>query len=108
MIFSAYEGQQKDLQWVTVTLTVISTVLLIWRITNTITSRGWLGLEDVFVIMANVSTTPPRNCKCLYLTIVDLARSTGGVYLPVDNLWIRHALSRYRKGWRECYGSTQG
>jgi hypothetical protein len=55
MIFSAYPGEQRDLQWVTVTLTVISTLLLIWRISNTIMNRGWLGLEDVFVIAANVS-----------------------------------------------------
>ncbi|CAG5166844.1 uncharacterized protein ALTATR162_LOCUS6986 [Alternaria atra] len=54
MIFSAYEGQRQDLQWVTVTLTVVSTLLLTWRITNTITSRGWLGLEDAFVITANI------------------------------------------------------
>jgi hypothetical protein len=59
MIFSAYQGQQQDLQWVTVTLTVISTVLLLWRVTNTITSRGWLGLEDAFVIAANVSSQLP-------------------------------------------------
>ena len=55
MIFIAYPEEQRDLQWVTVTLTVISTLLLTWRISSTITSRGWLGLEDAFVIMANVS-----------------------------------------------------
>ena len=54
MIFVAYPEEQRDLQWVTVTLTVISTLFLTWRISSTITSRGWLGLEDAFVIMANV------------------------------------------------------
>lgn len=56
MIFNAYPGEQRDLRWVTVTLTVIATLLLVFRILSTIKNRGWLGLEDGFVIAANVST----------------------------------------------------
>ena len=54
-MFHAYPGERRDLQWVTVTLTSIATILLISRISLTIKNRGWLGLEDGFVIAANVS-----------------------------------------------------
>ncbi|KAL6165044.1 hypothetical protein ACJQWK_08301 [Exserohilum turcicum] len=53
-MFHAYPGERRDLQWVTVTLTSIATILLISRISLTIKNRGWLGLEDGFVIAANV------------------------------------------------------
>lgn len=55
MLFSAYPEEQRDLRWVTITLTVIATLLLVWRIINTTTNRGWLGVEDVLVIIANVT-----------------------------------------------------
>lgn len=55
MIFHAYPEEQRDLRWVTVFLTTLATLLLITRISSTIRIRGWLGLEDYFVIMANVS-----------------------------------------------------
>jgi hypothetical protein len=58
MIFDAYPGEQRDLQWVTATLTVVATLLVTWRISNAITTRGCLGLEDAFVVAANVSTQP--------------------------------------------------
>ena len=57
MIFDAYPGEQRDLQWVTVTLTVIATLLVTCRISNAVTTRGWLGLEDAFVVAANVSSS---------------------------------------------------
>jgi hypothetical protein len=56
MIFDAYLGEQRDLQWVTVTLSVIATLLVTWRISNAMTTRGWLSLEDAFVVAANLST----------------------------------------------------
>jgi hypothetical protein len=55
MVFEAYPEQQRDMRWVLVSLTTLATLLLIFRITATIRHRGWLGLEDFFVITANVS-----------------------------------------------------
>jgi hypothetical protein len=60
MIFDAYPGEHRDLQWVTVSLTVIATLLVTWRISNAVTTRGWLGLDDAFVVAANVSTQLPE------------------------------------------------
>lgn len=54
-MFHAYEGQQRELRWVSVTLTVIATSLLLFRLSATIKNRGWLGLEDALVIAACVS-----------------------------------------------------
>ncbi|KAH6862885.1 hypothetical protein AA0119_g8731 [Alternaria tenuissima] len=107
MIFSAYEGQQKDLQWVTVTLTVISTVLLIWRITNTIISRGWLGLEDVFVIMANIwlvllaafiyrSTTYGFGTR-----LVDIARDGGNATEALKSFWLTQSFYTLTNGFNK-------
>jgi hypothetical protein len=55
MIFKAYPEEQRDMRWITVTMTSIATLLLICRIYTTVRNRGWLGLEDAFVITANVS-----------------------------------------------------
>ena len=57
IMFHAYEGEQRDLRWVSVTLTSIATILLLCRLSATIKNRGWLGLEDALVIVANVRTT---------------------------------------------------
>jgi hypothetical protein len=54
MIFKAYPEEQRDMRWITVTMTSIATLLLICRIYATVRNRGWLGLEDAFVITANV------------------------------------------------------
>jgi hypothetical protein len=55
MIFKAYPEEQRDMRWITITMTSIATLLLICRIYATVRNRGWLGLEDAFVITANVS-----------------------------------------------------
>lgn len=60
MIFHAYTEEQRDLRWVTVTLTIIATLLLMCRLSATIKNRGWLGLEDAFVIAANVTDSLHR------------------------------------------------
>jgi hypothetical protein len=57
MIFKAYPAEQRDMRWITISLTTIATLLLLFRITATVRNRGWLGLEDAFVIAANVYTT---------------------------------------------------
>jgi hypothetical protein len=54
MVFKAYPHEQRDMRIITVALTTIATALLLFRITATIRNRGWLGLEDTFVIAANV------------------------------------------------------
>lgn len=59
-MFHAYEGQQRELRWVSVSLTTIATLLLLFRLSATIKNRGWLGLEDTLVIAANVSKDPDR------------------------------------------------
>jgi hypothetical protein len=57
MIFKAYPAEQKDMRWITISLTTIATLLLLFRITATVRNRGWLGLEDAFVIAANACST---------------------------------------------------
>ena len=54
-MFHAYEGQQRELRWVSGSLTTVATLLLLFRLSATIKNRGWLGLEDALVIAANVS-----------------------------------------------------
>lgn len=54
MIFSAYAQEQRDLRWVSVSLTVIATVLLVCRLATTWQNRGWFGAEDIMVIAATV------------------------------------------------------
>jgi hypothetical protein len=54
MVFEAYPEEQRDMRIITVLLTSIATLLLFFRISATIRNRGWLGLEDAFVIAANV------------------------------------------------------
>jgi hypothetical protein len=54
MVFKAYPNEQRDMRWITISLTAIATLLLFFRITATVRNRGWLGLEDAFVITANV------------------------------------------------------
>jgi len=55
MIFQPYEGEQRDIRWVTITLAVIATALLSCRLVSTWKNRGWFGMEDVFVVAADVS-----------------------------------------------------
>ncbi|KAL1798087.1 hypothetical protein ACET3X_002124 [Alternaria dauci] len=107
MIFSAYEGQQRDLQWVTVTLTVISTLLLVWRITNTITSRGWLGLEDVFVITANVwlvllAAFIFRSTKYGFgLHLVDVIKTGGNPTEALKSFWLTQSFYTLTNGFNK-------
>jgi len=54
MVFKAYANEQRDLRWVVVALSSIATLLLAARLLTTWKNRGWLGLEDVFVVMADV------------------------------------------------------
>lgn len=57
MVFEAYPEEQRDMRWITVTLTSVATLLLICRLTATVRNRGFLGLEDAFVIAANVGVS---------------------------------------------------
>lgn len=57
VIFSAYANEQRDLRWVSVTLSSIALVLLILRMLTTWQNRGWFGLEDAFVIASTVSSS---------------------------------------------------
>ena len=59
-MFHAYEGQQRELRWVSGSLTTVATLLLLFRLSATIKNRGWLGLEDALVIAANVSKALER------------------------------------------------
>lgn len=55
------------MRWITVVLTSIATLLLCCRLTATVRNRGFLGLEDAFVITANI---------CLILLAVCIYMST--------------------------------
>lgn len=57
VIFSAYVNEQRDLRWVSISLSVVAVVLLAMRLTTTWQNRGWFGLEDGFVIAATVRFT---------------------------------------------------
>jgi len=64
MIFKAYPEEQSHMRWITITMTVIATLLLLCRIMATVKNRGWLGLEDAFVIVANVSSIASSHIAC--------------------------------------------
>lgn len=55
MIFHAYDGEQRDLQWVTITMTLIATFLSGCRLTASFKNRGSLEWEDALVVTADVS-----------------------------------------------------
>jgi hypothetical protein len=79
MIFYTYEEQQRDLRWVSVSLTTIATLLLFFRLSATIKNRGWLGLEDAMVIAANVSAMTTR-LQDLLISQVFLIIFTAMIY----------------------------
>ncbi|KAF2181112.1 hypothetical protein K469DRAFT_671753 [Zopfia rhizophila CBS 207.26] len=54
MLFKAYPEEQRDMRWVSVTLSTTATVLLALRMFTTWKNRGWFGLEDVFVVAADI------------------------------------------------------
>ncbi|KAJ4296403.1 hypothetical protein N0V90_006448 [Kalmusia sp. IMI 367209] len=54
VIFSAYANEQRDLRWVSISLSAMALVLLAMRMTTTWQNRGWFGLEDAFVIASTV------------------------------------------------------
>jgi hypothetical protein len=64
MIFKAYPEEQSHMRWITITMTVIATLLLFCRIMATVKNRGWLGVEDAFVIAANVSLKISSHISC--------------------------------------------
>ena len=55
IIFSAYANEQRDLRWVSLSLSAVALVLLVLRMLTTWKNRGWFGLEDAFVIASTVS-----------------------------------------------------
>ncbi|PSN72940.1 hypothetical protein BS50DRAFT_606772 [Corynespora cassiicola Philippines] len=68
MIFQAYPEEQRDLRWVTLTLTSIATLLMICRMVATWKNRGWFGLEDGFVIAAATGGDVRTAIKYFWLT----------------------------------------
>ncbi|KAF1836161.1 hypothetical protein BDW02DRAFT_629041 [Decorospora gaudefroyi] len=107
MIFDAYPEEQRDLRWVTVTLTVISTLLLTWRISNTITHRGWLGWEDAFVIAANVWLI--LFAACVYMAtnygfgmhLVDIERTGGDFTKAMQFFWLTQSFYTLTNGFNK-------
>ncbi|KAH7408821.1 hypothetical protein DE146DRAFT_388802 [Phaeosphaeria sp. MPI-PUGE-AT-0046c] len=78
MIFKAYPEEQRDMRWITVILTSLATFLLGCRLTATVRNRGFLGLEDAFVIAANI---------CLILLAVCIYMSTTyGFGMPIATI----------------------
>ncbi|CAO2647456.1 Nn.00g083780.m01.CDS01 [Neocucurbitaria sp. VM-36] len=104
MIFNAYPEEQRDLRWVTVALTTIATLLLLSRITSTIRNRGWLGLEDAFVIAANVFLI--ILAACIYksttygfgMKVVDIKRTGGNVTKALKYFWLTQSFYTLTNG----------
>ncbi|KAL5119255.1 hypothetical protein ACEQ8H_002742 [Pleosporales sp. CAS-2024a] len=94
MIFKAYPEEQRDLRWITITLTSIATLLLVCRITATVRNRGWLGLEDAFVIMANINLI--LLAACIYTattygfgqTLADIKKTGGNPKEALKFFWL--------------------
>jgi len=64
VIFSAYDGEQRDLRWVSLSLSAMALILLMMRLWATWQNRGWFGLEDAFVIAATVRAFHYRKTDC--------------------------------------------
>lgn len=85
MIFKAYPDEQRDYRIIVITLTIIATLLLFCRIGTTIRNRGWLGLEDAFVIAANICLIVLASCMYTATTygfgmrVADIKRTGGDI-----------------------------
>ncbi|KAF1944951.1 hypothetical protein EJ02DRAFT_420002 [Clathrospora elynae] len=107
MIFVAYAEEQRDLQWVTVTLTTIATLLLSWRIATTIRYRGWLGLEDAFVIAADFSLILlavfiyKSTTYGFGLHLVDVKRTGGDVKKALQLFWLTQPFYTLTNGFNK-------
>ncbi|ORY00959.1 hypothetical protein BCR34DRAFT_494276 [Clohesyomyces aquaticus] len=94
MVFSAYPEEQRDLRWVTATLTGIATILLCLRLMSTWRNRGWWGMEDGFVVSANVcliAFTAMVYMETKYgfgTHVVDIQRSGGNVSKAMKYFWL--------------------
>ena len=98
MVFEAYPDQQRDMRWITVVLTSVATLLLGCRLIATVRNRGFLGLEDAFVIAANVSSLLPTPKQGL--TSPDMPHSARSMHLYVNDLRLRHTDSYDKSQWR--------
>ncbi|KAF2638130.1 hypothetical protein P280DRAFT_432362 [Massarina eburnea CBS 473.64] len=93
MIFQPYPNEQRDLRWVTVTLTSIATSLLIVRLATTWKQRGWFGLEDVCVIISAISLI--CLATVIYMStlygfgthVVDIKKSGGNLVMAMKYFW---------------------
>ncbi|KAF2818403.1 hypothetical protein CC86DRAFT_433465 [Ophiobolus disseminans] len=88
MIFRAYPEEQRDLRWATVFLTTLATVLLITRIYCTFRNRGWLGLEDYFVMTANVIFIYNATTYGFGLRVVDIKVTRGDITKALKFFWL--------------------
>ncbi|OAG13086.1 uncharacterized protein CC84DRAFT_1227981 [Paraphaeosphaeria sporulosa] len=84
VVFSAYANEQRDLRWVSISLSAVALVLLTMRLTTTWQNRGWFGLEDAFVIasthVADIKATGGdvrEALKYFYLTVVFYILTNG-------------------------------
>ncbi|KAF2468574.1 uncharacterized protein BDR25DRAFT_344281 [Lindgomyces ingoldianus] len=94
MVFSAYVEEQRDLRWVTVTLTSIATILLCCRLITTWRNRGWLGMEDAFVVSANIFLVAFTAMVYMSTTYgfgthaVDIKKSGGNISKAMQFFWL--------------------
>ncbi|KAH8726937.1 hypothetical protein GQ44DRAFT_678817 [Phaeosphaeriaceae sp. PMI808] len=107
MIFQAYPEEQRDIRWITVTLAAIATFLLLFRITATWRNRGWLGLEDAFVIAADICLI--LLAWCIYQSTthgfgkrsVDIKASGGNLKEAMKYFWLSMSFYTLTNGFNK-------
>ncbi|KAF1848181.1 uncharacterized protein K460DRAFT_364149 [Cucurbitaria berberidis CBS 394.84] len=104
MIFEAYPEEQRDLRWVTISLATLSSLLLLFRIVTTIRNRGWLGLEDVFVIASNLflilfaAFVFKATTYGFGMRVVDIKRTGGNVTTAMKFFWLTQSFYTLTNG----------
>ncbi|KAF2621930.1 hypothetical protein BU25DRAFT_481224 [Macroventuria anomochaeta] len=107
MLFHAYPEEQRDLRWVSATLTTIATLLLLCRLSATVKNRGWLGLEDGLVIAANVfliiftAMIYEATIHGFGMRIVDIKRSGGDLKTAMKFFWLTQSFYILTNGFNK-------
>ncbi|KAF3031500.1 hypothetical protein E8E12_000456 [Didymella heteroderae] len=106
-MFHAYEGQQRELRWVSVSFTTIATLLLLFRLSATIKNRGWLGLEDALVIAANVFLIiftvmiHEETVHGFGMRVVDIKRTGGDLRTAMKFFWLTQSFYTLTNGFNK-------
>ncbi|KAH5358932.1 hypothetical protein HBI49_140190 [Parastagonospora nodorum] len=107
MIFKAYPEEQSHMRWITIIMTAIATLLLFCRIMATVKNRGWLGVEDAFVIAANICLILLATCMYIATTygfgkrIADIKESGGDVKKALKYFWMTFTFYTLTNGFNK-------